>query len=134
MAGAMAAAGVDPEGMILVAAPQQAITLKLLAGPKFDNQVFGTLALPDGTIAAFAQGAVAAAFDGAPSIEASKEAVVHFEDSAPLAISTPGSPNTIAAPTRSAFQQDMLIIRVRAKATWGIIAPGGAQVISSVKW
>jgi hypothetical protein len=134
MAGAMAAAGVDPEGMILVAAPQQAVALKLLAGPKFDNQIFGTLALAEGTVAAFAQGAVAAAFDGTPSIEASKEAVVHFEDTTPLAISTPGSPNTVAAPTRSAFQQDMLIIRVRAKATWGVIAPGGVQVIQNVKW
>jgi len=134
MAAAMAAAGVDPEGMILVAAPQQAVALKLLAGPKFDNPVFGTTALADGTVAAFAQGAVAAAFDGSPTVEASKEAVVHFEDTTPLAIGTPGSPNTVAAPTRSAFQQDMLIIRVRAKATWAVIAPGGAQQITGVKW
>ena len=69
MAGAMAAAGVDPEGMILVASPQQAVTLKLMAGPRFDNQVFGTTALADGTVVAFAPGAVAAAFDGAPQVE-----------------------------------------------------------------
>jgi hypothetical protein len=134
MAGAMAAAGNDPEGMILVAAPQQAVALKLMVGQKFDNQVFGTTALADGTVVGFAPGAVAAAFDGAPQIEASKEAVVHFEDTTPLAIATPGSPNTIAAPVRSAFQQDMLIIRVRAKATWAVIAPGGVQTIANVKW
>jgi hypothetical protein len=134
MAGAMAAAGVDPEGMILVAAPQQAVALKLLAGPKFDSQVFGSTGLADGTVAAFAQGAVAAAFDGAPQVETSIEPCVYFEDSTPQAISTPGSPNTVAAPTRSAYQQDMTVIRVRAKATWAVIAPGGAQVIQNVKW
>jgi hypothetical protein len=134
MAGAMAAAGVDPEGMILVAAPQQAVALKLMAAQKFDNEIFGTPVLADGTVVGFARGAVAAAFDGAPSVEASKEALVHFEDTTPLAISTPGSPNTVAAPTRSAFQQDMLIIRVRAKATWAVIAPGGVQVITNTKW
>ena len=62
------------------------------------------------------------------------EAVVHFEDTTPLAISTPGSPNTIAAPSRSAWQQDMIIIRVRAKATWAVIAPGGVQCVTNTKW
>ena len=102
------------------------MALRLLVGSQFSNQVIGTTALADGTVVAFAPGAVAAAFDGAPQVEASKEAVVHFESTTPLEIASTG---TIAAPTRSAFQQDMLIIRVRAKATWAVVAPGGVQMI-----
>ena len=86
----MAEAGVDPEDMILVAAPRQAVALRLLVGPHFNNLVFGTIALPSGTVAAFAPGAIAAAFDGAPSVEASKEAVIHFENTTPRRSARPG--------------------------------------------
>lgn len=134
MAAAMAAVGVDPEGMIIVAAPKQATALRLLSGPNFDNPIFGTTGLANGTVAAFAQGAVAAAFDGAPSIERSKQPALHFEDTTPLAIGTPGSPNTIAAPTRSLWQTDAIGIRVRADATWAVVAPGGAQVVTGTNW
>jgi hypothetical protein len=131
MASAMADAGVDPEGMIIVAAPKQATSLRLLSGPNFNNPIFGTAGFADGTVAAFAQGA---AFGGAPTIERSKHPTTHFEDTNPLPISTPGSPNTIAAPVRSAFQMALIAIRVRADATWAVIAPGGAQVIVGCNW
>jgi hypothetical protein len=36
------AANVDPEGMVIVAAPRQATPLRLLAGPRFTNEIFGT--------------------------------------------------------------------------------------------
>jgi hypothetical protein len=134
MASAMQGAGIDPTGMIIVAAAKQATAMKLLAGPKFDYQVLSTLALPDKTIAGFAPGAIAAAFDGVPTIETSIEAALHFEDTTPLPISSVGTPSTIAAPVKSLFQHDIFAIKVRAKATWAVIAPGGVQYIQSVTW
>ena len=58
---------------------------------------------------------------------------MHFEDTTPLPIGTPGSPTTVAAPTRSAFQQDLVVIRVRARCAWAAL-PGAVQVINSVGW
>jgi hypothetical protein len=129
--GAMATAGVDPEGAVIIAAPRQAASLRLLAGPKFDYPILGTTGLVDGSIAAFAPAAIAAAFDGQPTIDASHSVAIHYEDAAPQHISTP--PDTVAAPVRSAFQQNVIVIRVRAYATWSS-APGGVQWIGGTNW
>ena len=64
----------------------------------------------------------------------SKDAVAHFDDLSPLPISTPGSPNTVAAVTRSAWQQDLLFLKVRLNGAWGVVQPGAIQVIHSVTW
>jgi hypothetical protein len=130
LAKAMAAGGVDPDGMILVAAPAQAITLRLLSGAKFTNPIISTTALPDGTVAGFALDAVAAAFEGAPEIETSKEVALHFEATNPEPI-VDGAP---ANPVFSTYQSDVIAIRCRARATWGVVAPGGAQVVAGVNW
>lgn len=96
--------------------------------------VLSTSALPAGTIAAFVPDAIAAAFEGAPEVETSKHVALHYEDAAPLPIGSPGSPATVAAPTRNAFQHDVIAIKAAAKLTWAVAAPGGAQVISGATW
>jgi hypothetical protein len=58
---------------------------------------------------------------------------VHFEGSVPLSVSSPGTPPTVAAPTFSHFQADMLSIKVRARAAWAVL-PGGVSVVNSVAW
>jgi len=128
MARALVTANIDPANMVIVAPQRQAVALQIQAGPRFDYPILPTAALADGTVAAFAPGAVASATDGAPAIEASKESAIHFEDTTPLPIGTPGTPNTVAAPTRSAFQSDILVLRCRAFADWRMIASGGVQV------
>jgi hypothetical protein len=54
---------------------------------------------------------------------------VHFEDTSPKHI-VDGTP---ANPVKSAFQTDIVSIKVRANAAW-CVAPGGAAVIEGVNW
>jgi hypothetical protein len=126
MAKAMADNFVDPEGMIIVAAPREATTLRLLAGPRFDNQIFGTTGLPDKQIAAFARGAIASSFEGTPSVELSKHATLHYSD-------TPG-PVVASGPTTSLFQQAHIGIKLRQRGCWVVTTPGAVQTIAGVSW
>jgi hypothetical protein len=131
---AVAVAELDASTLVIVASPAQAVTLALLAGPRFNFPILSTNALPAGTVAAFVPDAIAAAFEGAPEIATSQQVALHFEDVAPLPIGSPGSPSTVASPVRSAFQQDIIAIKCSARLAFVLAAPGGAQVINSVTW
>jgi hypothetical protein len=61
-----------------------------------------TLGLPAKTIACFAPAGVASGYQDAPTIEISKEAVLHMEEVAPQPL-VDGS-GVVAAPQRSMFQ------------------------------
>jgi hypothetical protein len=126
-------AGIDTNDVVIVAPPHQATTMKAMLGIKFTNPILTTLGLPANTVAAFAPAAVASGYQNAPTIETSKEALVHLEDTSPQDIGTPGSPATVAAPTKSMFQTDLISIKVRANAAWAV-TPGGAQFVENVTW
>src|SRR5262249_36154255 len=121
MAAAMANAGVDPEGMIIVASPRQAITLRLLSGPNFDYEIFGSVGLPDKTVAAFARNSVGASFEDTPAIEMSREVTLH--------LANPASP-LLAAPTGSMFQTQNIALKLKQRAVWAVVASGGVQVVN----
>jgi hypothetical protein len=133
LANAIAAAGISPEGLVLVASWKQALKLRLLAGSRFDNVIIGTSALADRTVLGIAPGGVGFGYNGTPQVETSREAVIHYESTTPLAIGTVGTPPTIAAPTRSAWQTDTLILRVRARCAWNKI-PGAVQIVTNTNW
>lgn len=69
LAGAIAAAGIGNDDMVIVASPASAIKLRLLSGPRFDYAVFGTPMVQDKRIIAIAASAIASAYDGIPTIE-----------------------------------------------------------------
>jgi hypothetical protein len=125
MAAAMATANIDPEGMIIVVAAKQATTLRLLAGPRFDNEIFGSTGLASGTVVAFARGSVASSFEGSPAIESSRSTTLHTAN--------PASP-LLALPTGSLFQTSEIAVKLRQRGTWAVIAPGGVQRINSTTW
>jgi hypothetical protein len=56
--------------------------------------------------------------------EASKTATVHLEDVSPVDIVGPDG--AIALPTKTAFQTDLILIHVRARAAWAVTPGGGA--------
>jgi hypothetical protein len=126
MAAAMAAANVDPESMTIVAAPRQATTLRLLAGPKFTNEIFGTTGLADGTVIGFARGAVASSFEGTPVVETAKGVTVHMSDTPTAVVS--------GTPTHSMFQMGQVGLRLRQRGSWAVVAPGGVQRVNNVNW
>jgi hypothetical protein len=126
MAAAMAAANVDPEDFVIVAAPREATTLRLLAGPHFDNAIFGSTGLPDKTVCAFARGGVASSFEGTPSVETAKGATLHYSDPAGAVVAN--------APTVSLYQQAHIGIKLRQRGAWCASTPGAVQTISGVNW
>ena len=130
---AIGAAGIDPSDAVYGTGPREATLIKTRASLKFNNTVLMTLGLPAKSIAAFAPNGVYSGYDGAPQIETGRESVIHFEQDAPLDISAPGSPPTVAAPAKSMFQSDMIAIRVRTNCAW-VAAPGAVQVINTVNW
>jgi hypothetical protein len=133
LAGALSDAGVDAEQMVIVANSRQAVKLRLLAGPAFSYPILGTSAVAPGTVIGIAPDGVASGFGGAPRIEASTESTIHF-DSAPAAIGTPGSPNVVAAPTRSMWQTDSQALKVRTKCAWSVVHPGAVAQIVGATW
>jgi hypothetical protein len=92
-----------------------------------------TSALAANTVAAIEVDAIASGFSGAPDITTSREALVHW-DTSPQPIGTPGSPNVVAAVTRSAFQQAELLLKMIVRCAWIARAPGMVQVVNSTTW
>jgi hypothetical protein len=114
--------------------PVQAVTLKLATDSSFDMPVVATPALAAGTVVAVEVGAVASGYSGVPEITASKDAPVHMEDTSPAAIGTAGTPNVVAAPVLSAWQQNLLLLKLILRCSWTVRAPGMVQVINSATW
>jgi HK97 family phage prohead protease len=70
-----------------------------------------------------------------PKFDVSDQATLHFEDTTPLQISTPGSPNTVAAPVRSMFQTDSLALRMILPMNWAIRRlPAPVAWMTGVTW
>jgi hypothetical protein len=71
---------------------------------------------------------------GPPAFSVSDSATVHMEDTNPLAIGTVGTPNTVAAPTRSFWQTDTLGIRMIMQMNWALRRTGMVQYITGTTW
>lgn len=69
-----------------------------------------------------------------PRFDVSDQATLHFEDTTPLQIGTAGSPNTVAAPTRSMFQTDSLALRMILPMNWAMRRTGVIAWTQSVTW
>ena len=89
--------------------------------------------LADGVVICIATNALVSAFGTVPTIEASKEAVVHM-DTAAGAVSTAGAPNVVAAPVRSLFQTDCISLKLRLPCAWTLRTASGLAWTQSVNW
>lgn len=65
-----------------------------------------------------------------PYFEQSDQATLHFEGASPLAIGTAGTPNTVAAPTISLFQQNLVAVKGIWTLDWRITRQAGVQVLT----
>jgi hypothetical protein len=99
--------------------------------PALASQIFGSAMIPSGQLITVDPKSFASGFGADPDIRASLEAVVHFEDTSPQPIGTPGSPNVVAAPTRSAYQTDVILIKCILRAAWVLRVPNAAAWIST---
>lgn len=116
---------IDVNELVFVGGPKQATAMKMFLGDKFDHPILSSVALK-GSLAAFAAPAVASAYADVPQVETSREATLQFNDA-------PAADPLTAGPTLSAFQQELINIKVRARAAWGV-HPGGAQIVANVSW
>jgi hypothetical protein len=66
--------------------------------------------------------------------DVSDQAVLHMEDTAPLAIGTPGTPPTVAAPARSLWQTDSIGIRMILPMNWAFRRSGMVAYTSGMTW
>jgi len=66
--------------------------------------------------------------------EVSDQATLHMEDTTPLAIGTPGSPPTVAAPVRSMFQTDSIALRMIMPMNWAMRRTGLVAWVTGVTW
>jgi hypothetical protein len=128
---AIADAFIDPTGVVFIAAPRQAMALRIKPSPLFDNPVIMAAALPDKTVIAAAPIGIFWGGDGRPEIESSKEGLLHFERSTPLAL-VDGA-GVVAAPQRSLFQTDAISIKCRASVAW-CAYPGSIQIVEGANW
>jgi len=72
---------------------------------------------------------------GVPVFDYSMEATIHEEDTTPLAITEPGSPDpTIATPVRSLWQTNSHGIRVVWELDWTRLRSGAVQELTAVAW
>ena len=122
---------IDPSDVVFIAAPRQAMALRIKPSPLFDSPVIMAAALPDKTLIACAPGGIYYGYDGGAEVDSSREAVIHMEDTTPLPLI--GSTGTVAAPQRSAFQTDVIFLRCRARCAW-VAYPGAVQVVQGVNW
>jgi len=120
--------------IVFFAAPAQAVAIKLLAGSTFDFPVITAASLAAGTVVAVEARAFASGFSDVPRVDIAKEAVVHWDDSAPAAIGTAGSPNTVAAPVRSGFQTYTYAIRCVLRAAWAMRGTGFVQFVEGADY
>ena len=74
----------------------------MMAGPKFDCEIFALPQIPDKRFIAIAPSAVVSAYSSTPQLEKATNALVHLDDFSPANIGTPGTPNVVAAPVMSA--------------------------------
>ena len=133
---AAAVAGVGGLNIAYIAAPSEAVTIALRAGPQFNSRfpVLASGQLEAGVVMCVALNVLVSAIDPAVRFDITRESTVHLEDTTPLALERSGSPNTIAAPTRSLWQTDSVGFRLRLEASWGLRASGGVAWVEDVIW
>jgi hypothetical protein len=131
LAKTIAAAGINPDGMVIVTTAYLRQIAQTLAFQL--PQMFSSPVLPTGQVIALVpEGLVIGSATTEPvATDVSEAASVHFEDTNPAEIV--GSGGATAAPVRSSFQMGLLIIRLRAFATW-LVHPGAVAFISGAAW
>jgi hypothetical protein len=131
LAGAIAATAGD---MVIICNPRQAFAIRIRLGSNFTIPVLASRSVPAGTVIALDPLAIAVAFGVEPEFQSSQEAVIHTESSSPAAISSAGSPNTVAAPVRSLWQTDCTALRCLLPAAWVLRSPGAVAWLEDATW
>jgi len=132
------------ERLVMLINPAQALGLMMTPGPgntgfnwteQFTNRltIIESTVVPAGTVYMI-DAADFVSVMGTPEFMVSEEATLHIEDTAPANISTPGTPNVVAAPVESMYQTNQLALRLILPTTWAMRRTGMVQWMSGVTW
>jgi hypothetical protein len=125
--------GISTDSLIYITTAAIATKIRTLAGPFFADVVMSSAAIPDGEIIAVIPEALASGYGGEVQVETSTAATLHFESATPLPIATVGTPNTIAAPVHSGWQENLILIKLRGRMTW-CVQPNGIAFMTGIAW
>jgi hypothetical protein len=125
--------GISTDDLIYVTTAAIATKIRTLAGPFFADVVMSSAAIPDGEIIAIIPQSLATGFAGEVQVETSIAAPLHFESATPLPIGTVGTPNVVAAPTHSAFQEYLILVKLRGRMAWAV-QPNAVCYMTGVAW
>lgn len=90
--------------------------------------------VPLGTVVATDAADFVAVGGDAPRFEVSDQATLHFDDTTPVDIGTPGTPPVAAAPAKSLWQTDSLALRLILPINWAIRRTGVVSAVVGVTW
>jgi hypothetical protein len=113
--------------------PGRALAIKGYV-PALASNVYGSAPIGGGTLIAVDPNAFASMFGSDPEIRASREAVLHFESTAPAQIGTVGTPPVVAAPSEEMFQSDVIALRAILKCAWQMRLPAVAFISAALSW
>lgn len=118
---------------VLIMNPGQALSLALAGFAADSPMVIQNANVTVGTVIALDLASFVSA-SGAPLFSLSEEAVVHLEDTSPAQIGTAGSPNTVAAPSYSTFQSNLIALRVTWNVNWVVRRSNAVAWLQSTTW
>jgi hypothetical protein len=124
-----AVAAVASGPITYIASTAQALAVMVRSLGTFSQIVLPSAALPVGMVIAVADAALAAAIEGPPVIDGSRQAELHREDTTPQPIASGG----MATPVASIYQLDSVALRLRWPVSWCLRAPAVAWM-QAVNW
>jgi hypothetical protein len=129
---ALATASVGGNGnVVLVGSPDTMAAIKTRLPQTPDWPTFVSASLPPKTVIMVATNAIVSAIEGAPVVDASPHAEIHFE-TVPQEIVT--AAGTVATPVASIYQDDTLALRLRWSLTWALRSSAGIAWVQNTKW
>jgi hypothetical protein len=129
LVGAIAAVAGNSPILIIAAAPQAA-ALRMWNRTNINYDVVASSGLADGVVIALATNAFASAGDPAPRFELASETTLHFENTAPLDITTAA----VAATVKALWQSDLIGLRTIFEVSWALRDAGGLSWVENVNW
>jgi Phage capsid family len=117
--------------IVLIASPDAAVALVMRLPQAVEWPVLTSTSLAPRTVIAVAANAVVSAVEGAPQIDASRVASVHY-NTVPADIVTAGG--VAAAPVGSLFQTDNVGLRLRWPISWALRKPAGLAWLTGANW
>jgi hypothetical protein len=132
--GALAAAITAPQDLVYIMTPADAIRAVTIAPGLLTVPIIQAPGLTARTIVCVDAGDFVSAEGDSPRYDTSDGGVLAEDDSSPQPISTPGSPNVVAAPTRSLWQTDCVAIRLIQFVAWAMRRAGRVSTTAAVTW